>query len=241
MKTIMRVAGIVALALTAGTAANASDLFALKGYQNTFEFSALTDKTDAGKSKAGAQVGFTSFGLNGQLDFDAVYDRDSDDTGVNGTLHIGPEMPIGFYVGKLDDDFKKVAHYGLEGRYSFDDKIEVEGYVGALKDDADVAAYDATNFGADVKYAVSDKITAGAKFDLLDAKNAGVFDDELQGSYGIYGEYKVAEPATVYAGLSNDKLAGEDEAVLSVGFKVGFNDGKAFWGKRGLGHVFSGK
>lgn len=210
----------------------------VRGAELGFTWSGLIEGQERHKNnialEGAVEYGFTP-GFSAQLDVAQHHFTNSDKEATNVTLHAIGHVNDGFAVGGfLGHEWvggNHMEHYGLEATRDFG-LLTVEGNATLLKNDGN----DATIFGLDGRYAMSDALSLGGRLKTVDADH-GADTQALDATIGY------AMPSGVKIDGSLGLVDGnrmDRELTVGLGVKLLMGGNGVTFGKRGLSQAIIG-
>ena len=210
----------------------------VRGAELGFTWSGLIEGQERHKNnialEGAVDYGFTP-GFSAQLDVAQHHFTNSDKEATNVTLHAIGHVNDGFAVGGfLGHEWvggNHMEHYGLEATRDFG-LLTVEGNATLLKNDGN----DATIFGLDGRYAMSDALSLGGRLKTVDADH-GPDTQALDATIGY------AMPSGVKIDGSLGLVDGnrmDRELTVGLGVKLLMGGNGVTFGKRGLSQAIIG-
>lgn len=210
----------------------------VRGAELGFTWSGLIEGQERHKNnialEGAVEYGFTP-GFSAQLDVAQHHFTNSDKEATNVTLHAIGHVNDGFAVGGfLGHEWvggNHMEHYGLEATRDFG-LLTLEGNATLLKNDGN----DATIFGLDGRYAMSDALSLGARLETVDADH-GADTQALDATIGY------AMPSGVKIDGSLGLVDGnrmDRELTVGLGLKLLMGGNGVTFGKRGLSQAIIG-
>jgi hypothetical protein len=215
--------------------------FEVTGGQVSLNHSFFTDESDVAKTALDGAVEFgitREFAIQADLGFHALNATDENATtyALHAIYHGDETSSYGLFYGNDDVFGGNLDYYGIEYGHE-SGPLGFETFL-ARGEEQDVSA---TEFGISGRYAVSDQLGLGARYDTMN------FEGGLDASVvGLTADYAVVPGLQLTGELGSAKLdldgvgsGSETYAKLGVTFKFGAERGATF-GKRGLVNLLPG-